>query len=204
MSHAEPPCEVTPQGETIRINLGVGEAHVASTPSHIWTVLGSCVAVVLYVPQLRISAVCHALLPSPTNHSEPCEKSCPRPCKIPHGALGELRYVTCCMSHMIRGLARLGAMPAQMKGAVVGGADVIRWRDPMESVGRKNVDCAMEILEDCNIPVLHSDVGGTQARTLSYETDTGELKVKLSGAGHRTSNLTKRLGSDNRSTRRWP
>ncbi len=64
-----------------RFNLQIGDIfYIAEEPTIIWTILGSCVAVVFYNKRLKISAICHAQLPGEKLQGEQCSDNCPIRC----------------------------------------------------------------------------------------------------------------------------
>lgn len=162
-----------------RINLGMGEVVVVDQPTIIWTVLGSCVAVILRVPRLGLSAVCHALLPEPPPGSGPaCIDACPRPCSREPPKDQASRYVTCCIRNMVDGLSRRGALRIEMAASIIGGANVVSLISHKGSVGERNVVIARDVLEKEGIPIVFSDTGGTQGRSIEHDAGTNQTLIR--------------------------
>lgn len=162
-----------------RINLSMGEVVVVDQPTIIWTVLGSCVAVILRVPRLGLSAVCHALLPEPPPGTGPsCIESCPRPCSREPPKSQASRYVTCCIHGMVDELSRRGAFKAEMTASIIGGANVVSHITPKGSVGERNVFIARAVLEKEGIPIVFSDTGGTQGRNIEHDSGTNQTEIR--------------------------
>jgi chemotaxis protein CheD len=161
------------------VHLGVGEVHLALKPTVARTVLGSCVAVILYAPSRKVSALCHAVLPSPTNASRSCRDTCAKPCSGPYPRdCTELHYVTCCIDYMLEHLGAAGIASHQLACALVGGASARALSNPLGSVGDQNVATARSVLDAHDIRIRHEDVGGSVGRTLTYRTDNGRLRVR--------------------------
>lgn len=161
----------------VRVALGVGEVHVAGEPCEVWTVLGSCVAVILFSPKLRISAVCHARLPSPSQNGLSCTSECKISCSRSR-ANTPLTFVSCCIEHMIDELARLGVQKAGLSAALIGGAQMLNAADRAYAIGLQNVEAARELLKQNAIVISFEDTGGSHGRTLTYATATGKIKVR--------------------------
>jgi len=160
-----------------RLTLAVGAAHVSLEPAVVWTVLGSCVAVILYAPARRISAICHASLPLPAEQQATCNAHCPHPCRR-RAAGTELKFVSCCIDFMRGGLSRIGISDSMLVASIVGGATQLQDTNVASSVGTRNVTTARELLKRHSIHVGHENVGGTGGRTVTYITDTGQLSVR--------------------------
>ncbi len=170
--------------DSAKIALGVGAVHVAAEPGVVWTVLGSCVSVILFVPRMKVSAICHAQLPRPTDSVEPCKESCPHPCFRNYSDANSFRFVTCCAEYMFKALAHMRVRKGDIAASIIGGANVLRGVDVKRSVGYQNVDMARQILDHHGISVTHMDTGGSQGRTLTYATETGKIKVRLHQSTH--------------------
>ena len=168
---------VSPRKARKQVSLGLGCVVVAETPSIVRTVLGSCVAVILHVPRLRISALCHAQMPE--RHGEGhCFESCPEPCYTELQGTNDLKYVTCCVRYMLRELVRLHVAKKEIVSTVIGGANVLRNIDPQWSVAGRNVTMAIAILEKEKIRVAYSDIGGTKGRVIEHYSDLNRTKIR--------------------------
>ena len=55
---------------TQKIFLQPGEVVISTAPQNVWTVLGSCISIVLYSRRLKVSAICHAKLPEQKKNTE--------------------------------------------------------------------------------------------------------------------------------------
>jgi len=160
-----------------RVSLGLGCVVVAETPSVVRTVLGSCVAVILHVPRLRISALCHAQMPERHSGGR-CLEYCPKPCYNELPDSNEFKYVTCCVRYMLLALRRLHVAKQELVSTVVGGANVLKNIDPQWSVASRNVSTAMAILEQERIPVAYADTGGIKGRVIEHVSDVNRTKVR--------------------------
>lgn len=157
----------------------MGAVVVVEQPTTVWTVLGSCIAVVLHVPRLRVSAVCHAQLPEPPPGTGPsCIDACPRPCSREPPKSQTLRYATCCIRLMLSELFRRGALKVEMVATLIGGANVVSLIAPNRSAGERNVAVAQAMLAKEGIPIVLSDVGGTRGRNIEHDPATNRTVVR--------------------------
>jgi chemotaxis protein CheD len=160
-----------------RISLGLGAVVVVDKPAVVRTVLGSCVAVILHVPRLRLSAVCHAQMPE-RRAGVCCRDTCPQPCRDSFSDSNDLRYVTCCVRYMLNELRRRQVDKAEIICTLVGGANVIRNIDSRWSVADRNVKMAAKVLKREGIRVCYSDTGGTRGRVIEHICDLNRTKVR--------------------------
>ncbi|HAO92999.1 MAG: hypothetical protein A2X93_00075 [Deltaproteobacteria bacterium GWC2_56_8] len=148
-----------------------GELFFSARPSAVHTVLGSCVAVLLYCPDLRSGAICHALLPRP--HVR-CAFECTS-CSMDER--DAMIFVDGSVSLMLRRFEEHGAGPSRLVAKVFGGASFTDLRGPA-SIGAKNARAAFCALERRGIRVTASETGGNIARKVLYLTHTGHAIVR--------------------------
>jgi chemotaxis protein CheD len=165
-----------------RLSLGLGAVVIVETPTVVRTVLGSCVAVILHVPRLQLSALCHAQMPE-RQAGVCCGESCPHPCSTDIDPdSNELRYVSCCIRYMLDELHRRHVGNSEIVCTLVGGANVLRNLDARWSVASRNVDMATDILERERIRIAYADTGGTQGRVIQHTCDLNRTEVRYHGA----------------------
>jgi chemotaxis protein CheD len=143
-----------------------GEMVLSAQPMLITTLLGSCVAVTMFSPRLKLGAICHALLPR-CNREESC-------CNHESG-----KYVECAIERMLEELHARGVPNSEIDAKLFGGSDMF---DTVEgrrlSVGRQNLEMAQATLEHAGIRVLTQDLGGPRGRKIIFHTHTGEVLLK--------------------------
>ncbi len=152
------------------VYLKPGEMTVREVPTRVTTVLGSCVAVTMYVSRLRVGALCHALLPRCRERAE-CQTGCAEPFK----------YVNCVVPEMIEAIKRRGVRLREIELKLFGGADMFAPRPGTRrcvSVGGENVKEAIRAVEAFGLRFKVSDVGGTRGRKIFFFTHTGEVWLK--------------------------
>jgi len=159
-----------------------GEMSILEQPTRVTTVLGSCVTVTLYHGQLKLSAICHALLPNCKKHlyESSINDLLDRECQYCPEAF---RYVDCAVSMMVEAFSRLGACPTETRVSIFGGAKMIgRKHTPVNyPVGLQNVHVARKVIADHGLNISFSDTGGAYGRKLFFNTQTGEATIQYMG-----------------------
>lgn len=134
-----------------------GELAVLNTPTIVTTILGSCVAVVLFDPQSYLGAICHAVFPKSTGEQD-------------------LKYVDQALSRMLASFDRRAINRNQIVTKLFGGAKMFS-KDQL-GVGSKNVDAALKGIEKSGLALTASDIGGVLGRKLIFNSQTGEVFIK--------------------------
>jgi chemotaxis receptor (MCP) glutamine deamidase CheD len=157
------------------VYLKPAELCVTDQPTVVRTVLGSCLAVTMFHPRLKISAICHALLPEPDMTDTEEEKP-----------LNPYKYVNSVIPKMMAKMRNYGIALNEIEVKLFGGADLLsssEERIKNQPVGRLNVKTALNILEAEGLRVSVSDVGGTLGRKIFFYTHTGEVLLKRLASG---------------------
>lgn len=158
--------------------LSVGEVFVARGPTKIVTILGSCISVIMFVPKLKMAAICHAQLPSPFPSEANCKQECPIRCyRKKSGNPSDLKFVSCSIDFMLSELRKISVAPADINVSLVGGAHVLNSSIVRPSIGEQNLNQAIKILSEHKLPVQYQDVGGYSGRKITYHSDSNILKV---------------------------
>lgn len=151
----------TPQAEK-RVNVMQGTCHV--TGEHdvvLTTVLGSCIATCLYDPFAHIGGMNHFLLSQPTGND--------------HGAEAQ-RYGVYAMEVLVNEMLKAGAARSRLRAHVYGGANL---HPGMRSIGSENAHFANEFLRQDGIPIMHSHVGGAEARRVDFRAASGQARCRV-------------------------
>ena len=147
----------------MKVFLKPGELYISDRPTQVSTILGSCIAVTIFSTRLGIGGICHALLPKRSSNDE-------------HD---EFRYVESAITHMLRKFDALGVEKHELEVKLLGGADVLERIDGNTiSVGKRNVQAALETMKSAGIRPVVCDVGGTLARKVHFYTHTGKVLLK--------------------------
>ena len=76
-------------------------------------------------------------------------------------------------------LTALGGDPANMEAKVAGGSTMVDFSDPEDGVGRRNIDAVNVVLDEYDIEITGSDLGGEYGRTIRYDPVEAELEVQI-------------------------
>ncbi len=144
---------------------------VAKQPSLVSTVLGSCVSVTMHTRRSRISAICHAILPSipiemlNSDRSDECFK-----------------YVDSSIHYMLETLLRYGVKRTEVEVKLFGGSSMFETEEQSHrlrtSVGEQNIETALQVIESERLNLVASDVGECLGRKIFFHTHTGEILLK--------------------------
>jgi len=156
-----PPSNAPGDGGRTQVYLHAGDLVIASRPTAVVTILGSCVAVCLWDPIARVGGVNHYLLPF---HVER-EKS--------------PRFGSVAIPRLVEEVVASGADPRRLQAKVFGGASVIGAFSRGRRLGDDNAVLAAESLAALGIPIIERDVGGTKGRKLVFHSDDGAAWIRL-------------------------
>ena len=125
--------------------------------------LGSCVALILYDNKNKVYAMSHILLADFKNSDINTIK------KYPH------KYVFSSVKNLLEEILNHGAEKSNIRAIIVGGAKI--FQNQFNDIGKKNVKILKEELEKFNIKIEKEDTGGTQGRTLIYDTNNNSILI---------------------------
>lgn len=151
----------TMQSSSNRRFIHAGDVHIATKPTEIVTVLGSCVAVCLYDGFRGISGMNHYLLPLWKDHD----------LKTP-------RYGDISIEHLIENMLSNGAKLSSLEAKLFGGANMSEITQEQMMVGKKNIMVANAMLERYRIPIVAQDIGGNKGRRISMQSQTGKVLLR--------------------------
>jgi len=137
-----------------------GELAIVSGDTKVFTILGSCVAVVLWDEQTKIGGVNHYLLPTWSNKGLP-----------------DLRYGDVAITELHDKTILSGAVKRRMVAKVYGGASMLKLDNPTFNIGQRNIEMAFEKLKQLNIPISEVITGGNLGRKILFDPQNGEVKL---------------------------
>jgi len=146
------------------ITLHVGDVETAAAPTIITTVLGSCVAVCLWDPKLRVGGMNHFLLPHGSSS----------------GVIGDdpPRFGVHAMDRLIGAMLKRGATPGRLVAKIFGGASVLALGGRAQGIPRANVTFVEHFLAREGYAIAARSVGGTTPFHIRFHTDTGRVLVR--------------------------
>ncbi|GAK49377.1 probable chemoreceptor glutamine deamidase CheD 2 [Candidatus Moduliflexus flocculans] len=154
-----------------------GEIYIAETPAIIWTVLGSCLAIVFHHHASGCGAICHAQLSELGLGTSQCSEACPNPCFATVSGENPFKFVSCSIRYVVEYFAKKGIYPSDLDVKLFGGANILV-ASPLKTVGEMNIEVAERLLDDYQLRVVSKHIGGNNGRTLYFYSDTGEVFLK--------------------------
>lgn len=149
----------SPEGTTIYI----GDVFASPSPTVVRTLLGSCIAVCLYDPVLRVGGMNHFMLPEASGSAD----------------ADSTRFGAYSMDVLIGELMmRCKADRRRLVAKVFGGAHVVDMKQTEDSVPNKNIRFIRQFLADEGFPILAEDVGGFRPRLVVFHTGENRVRVK--------------------------
>ena len=143
--------------ERIARNLNPG-GWAIETDRPIATLLGSCVAVCLFDPKLRIGGMNHFLLPSRTSAA--------------NADTDVILSGDYAMEILVNGLLNKGANKSRLVAKAFGGGTIVS--SIRMAIGERNADFAHEWLDREGIPLVASDFSGPWSRKVVFVPQTGD------------------------------
>lgn len=147
-----------------RLSIHPGEWYFGNEYDSFYTVLGSCVALTVWHPTLRIGGLCHYLLPAPPGHQSGPD--------LMRGE-GAGRYAKTALAVMQDAMLRYAPLVDYQLG-LFGGSDTLS----NYGIGKQNIVYAQHWLADRNLTLTWRDLGGTSSRSLVMDMATGSVQVK--------------------------
>ena len=135
--------------------------------------LGSCVGVAAYDPSSGVSGMAHIMLPN----SFP-DKLVERPGKFADTAF----------EAMLAQMIALGANADRIQVALCGGAQVFRFGQELSSmlqIGERLTVAAREQIQRLGIRLVGEDLGGNLGRTVTFTSESGEVRVRTVSQGEK-------------------
>lgn len=146
-------------------SLRPGELVITRKPQWVITLLGSCLAVTMFSPRLRLAAICHGMLPGP--HTEETGTAADPQ---------RFRFLSCVIPEMAGCFYRAGLNASEIEVKMFGGGNVIdiggqahhdRW------IGTANVAAARVLLQAARLTIRSENVGGDCGRKIVFNTHNG-------------------------------
>jgi chemotaxis protein CheD len=131
--------------------------------------LGSCIAVSIYDPALKIGGLLHYMLPESNLHGDKAQQH-------------PFMFADSGISAMLRALTQKGLNPRRSVVNLAGGARVMDAAGVFE-IGRRNYLAARKILWKEGMLISGEAVGGEVSRTVTLHVDTGKFIVREAGGG---------------------
>jgi len=140
---------------------------ISKAPKSIITyALGSCIGICFYDPVVQLGALLHIMLPN-----------------APPQIDNIFKYADTGIVETVSRMEKLGAVKGRLTAKIAGGAQMfnIPGDNYLGNIGKRNSDSVKLTLLKQRIPTPKSDVGGTYARTLEFDTSTGKAIIRTYG-----------------------
>ena len=138
-----------------------GNLFAHTEPYTVTTVLGSCVSVCLWDPAKRIGGINHFMLPFWNGEG-----------------LASPKYGNIAISKLIERMLDLGCEKRGLRAKIFGGGVMFKATSALMNIGERNIILAQDMLSEEKIPVIASDVGGSNGRKIIFQTGTGSVSMK--------------------------
>jgi chemotaxis protein CheD len=150
----------------VRRTVGIGELAVSNEPDAIIAThaIGSCIAVCIFDPVVRVAGMLHFLLPAASINAVRAEEQ-------------PAAFADTGIPLLFRSAYACGLMKRRAIVKLVGGAEVTAVHQAPFTTGHRNVLAARSLLWRHGVFVAAEDVGGTEARTLHLSVADGRLQI---------------------------
>ncbi|ABR54131.1 CheD, stimulates methylation of MCP proteins [Methanococcus vannielii SB] len=144
------------------LKVKMGDIGVGKSPDSIETLLGSCVAIILYDRGKKIGGLAHIMLP----------KSRESDSKSPG------KYADTAVPELLERLVKLGARRDKLVAKIAGGAAMFKANTNSIDVGKKNIDASKDELKKVGLRVSSEDTGGESGRTVVLSLKDGNVTIR--------------------------
>jgi len=147
--------------------VGISDMKLSKAPGMIVTyALGSCIGVAFYDPSAKLGALLHIMLPD-------------APAQIDN----VFKYADSGIVETLRKMESMGGNRNRITAKIAGGAQMFQvpGDSSLGNIGKRNGDSVKMTLLRQRIRVVGSDIGGTFARTVEFNTSTGIAKIRTYG-----------------------
>ena len=150
-----------------KITIGIADMKMAQGHDTLITyALCSCIGICLYDPLLKLGALIHIMLPL----------------NMETGRKNTMKYADTGLRETIKLMEAKGASRARMTAKIAGGAKMFEVSaGSIGNIGQRNIESVHINLRKEGIRLLKEDVGGSIARTLSFDVATGTATVRCYG-----------------------
>ncbi len=155
-----------------KVHVGMADIHVTSVPTLFTCLgLGSCIGLCVLDPTAAVAGSIHIMLPEAFKN-RPVDK------------IGKFADIG--IPELMRMMEAAGATKNRLVAAYSGGASVFQFgkgTPGAQEIGARNANAVKSAVEGLRLKVMGLDVGGTCGRTMTFDSSTGEIKVKTAKAG---------------------
>lgn len=150
-----------------KLIVGIADMKMAQKGERLITyALGSCIGICLYDPQIKLAAMVHIMLPI----------------NMEAGRKNTFKYADTGIRETLNQMVAKGAMKERITAKIAGGARMFEVNGgTLGSIGQRNSESVHQVLRRENIRLLWEDVGGKVARTMEFDSATGNGIIRSYG-----------------------
>ena len=150
-----------------KLIVGIADMKMAQKGEKLITyALGSCIGICLYDPQIKLAAMVHIMLPI----------------NMEAGRKNTFKYADTGIRETLNQMMARGAMKGRITAKIAGGAKMFEVSGgTLGSIGERNSESVHQVLRRENIRLLWEDVGGKVARTMEFDSATGNGVIRSYG-----------------------
>src|SRR5688572_2307294 len=130
-------------------------------PHRVLTILGSCVSVCLFDPELGIGGINHYMLPWWNGNETPSTK-----------------YGDVAIERLIEKMILNGSRKENLVAKVFGGASQHAFHQKLLDIGARNISTAEKLLATHKIKIIAQNTGGTKGRRIVFHSQTNQVLMK--------------------------
>lgn len=154
-----------------------GDSVTTRKPTHLATLLGSCVSVCLSNASQRTAGMNHYMLPESAGGPDPG------------------RYGDTSIRQLVKTLFALDSNPRHYRTRIYGGGKVIGHLGALGDIGTRNVEIARRLLAEFGLGIEHEEVGGNKGRRIDFNTQTDVIECRIVGTSRSSTSGAKSLSS---------
>ena len=151
-----------------QLKVGIGDMKLTRGEGVIVTyALGSCIGLAFYDSYIKLGALLHIMLPERVNESD----------------ANLFKYADTGIRETLRKMSAFGMVKSRTAVRIAGGAKMfeISGNAGFGNIGQRNIDSVKQILKEEGMKISGEDTGANYARTMSLDTETGEVQVRTYG-----------------------
>lgn len=152
-----------------KITIGIADMKMAKGQGMLVTyALGSCIGICLHDPVLKLGALVHIMLPV----------------NMEAGRKNPMKYADTGIRETLKQMEAKGASRSRITAKIAGGAKMFEdssGGSSLGNIGQRNIESVHLNLKKEGIRLLKEDVGGSVARTLLFDVDSGLGCVRCYG-----------------------
>lgn len=150
-----------------KLIIGIADMKLAKADGMLVTyALGSCIGICLHDPVLKLGALVHVMLPL----------------NMETGRKNPMKYADTGIRETLKQMEAMGARRTRMTAKIAGGAKMFEdGGGTLGNIGQRNIESVHLNLKKEGIHLLKEDVGGSVARTLLFDVNSGLCCVRCYG-----------------------